>query len=591
MLISQTNEWSELQNHYQNMQNTTIKNLFNENKVFNKDKERFAKFSVQYNNILFDYSKNIINNSTLDLLIKLAEVANLKNKIEQMFSGEKINSTENRAVLHTALRNQRTKPIYVDGKNIVPKINEVLNQMENFVELIHTGKHVGYTGKKLTNIVNIGIGGSDLGPAMACQALEYYKVKDINSYFVSNVDGTDIISVCKKLNPETTLFIIASKTFTTQETMTNANTAKKWLISKLENNNTNDNTDNNANVNTDNNTNDNADNNTNDNTDNNTNDNTIIAKHFVALSTNVSECKKFGIAEKNIFPFWDWVGGRYSLWSAIGLSIALSIGMNNFRELLVGGFDMDEHFRNTDFKNNIPVLMALLGIWYNNFFNAKTYAIIPYCHYLHRFPAFLQQMDMESNGKHITKDNQLVNYSTGPIIWGEAGTNAQHSFFQLIHQGTQMIPVDFISFINNLEDDDEQHQILLSNFFAQTEALMKGKTSDEVREELIKEGKTNEQINALIPHKIFNGNKPTNTILIDKLTPKTLGMLIAMYEHKVFVQGAIWNVNQFDQWGVELGKQLAKKILPELCDNIVITTHDASTNGLINYYKKNKNIL
>ena len=543
MLISQTKEWNNLQNHFQEMQNVKMKNLFNE------DKNRFANFSLQFNNILFDYSKNIINNSTIELLIKLAESVNLKEKIEQMFSGAKINTTENRAVLHTALRYQGTKKILVDNKDVMPDVNKVLSQMENFVDAIHSGRHLGSTGKNITDIVNIGIGGSDLGPMMVAQALEYYKIKDINSYFVSNVDGTDIIDICKKINPETSLFIIASKTFTTQETMTNANTAKKWLIEKL--------------------------------------GNTDISKHFIALSTNIEECKKFGIDEKNIFAFWDWVGGRYSLWSAIGLSIALSVGMNNFRELLKGGYEMDEHFRNTDFKNNIPVLMALLGIWYNNFFNTKTFAVIPYCHYLRRFPAFLQQMDMESNGKHITKNNESVDYLTGPVIWGEAGTNAQHSFFQLIHQGTQMIPADFISFINNLEDDGEQHNILLSNFFAQTEALMKGKTEDEVKSELVKENKTEEQINNLLPHKIFAGNKPTNTFLIDKLTPRTLGMLIAMYEHKVFVQGAIWNVNQFDQWGVELGKQLAKNILPELTSDTKITTHDSSTNGLINYYKGN----
>ncbi len=546
MLISQTKEWSELQIHYKQMQNIKMKELFDD------DKERFTKFSLQFNDILFDYSKNVIDNSTIELLIKLAETANLKSKIKQMFVGKKINTTENRAVLHTALRNQTSKEIIVDGEDIMIAINRVLSQMDTFVEKIHSGKYLGATGKKITDIVNIGIGGSDLGPMMVCQALEYYKVEGINSYFVSNVDGTDIIDVCKKINPETSLFIIASKTFTTQETMANALVAKKFLTSKLG---------------------DTAD---------------IVAKHFVALSTNIEECKRFGIDEKNIFAFWDWVGGRYSLWSAIGLSIALAIGMDNFNELLQGGYDMDEHFKNADFRNNIPVLMALLGIWYNNFFNAKTLAVIPYSQYLRRFPAFLQQMDMESNGKHITKDNEQVDYATGPVIWGEAGTNAQHSFFQLIHQGTQMIPVDFISFINNLEDDGEQHNILLSNFFAQTEALMKGKTADELKAELIKESKTENEINNILPHKVFEGNKPTNTILIDKLTPHTLGMLIAMYEHKVFVQGAIWNVNQFDQWGVELGKQLAKNILPELTSNEIITNHDSSTNGLINFYKKKK---
>ncbi|MCL2039371.1 MAG: glucose-6-phosphate isomerase [Bacteroidetes bacterium] len=546
MLISKTKEWSNLQAHCKQMQNVKMKELFN------NDKERFAKFSLQFNNILFDYSKNIIDDSTIKLLLELAHSTNLKSKIKQMFTGKKINTTENRAVLHTALRNRNSKPVVVDGEDIMPEINNVLDKMETFVEKIHDGEYLGATGKKITTIVNIGIGGSDLGPMMVCQALEYYKVKDINSYFVSNVDGADIANVLKKINPETSLFIIASKTFTTQETMANALAAKKFMVSKLG---------------------DSAD---------------IIAKHFVALSTNINECKKFGIDEKNIFTFWDWVGGRYSLWSSIGLSIALSIGMNNFEELLTGGYDMDKHFKNADFKNNIPVLMALLGIWYNNFFNAKTLAVIPYCHYLRRFPTFLQQMDMESNGKYITKGNEKVDYNTGPVIWGEAGTNAQHSFFQLIHQGTQMIPVDFISFIANLDGDAKQHNMLLSNFFAQTEALMKGKTEYEVRDELLKENKTEDEINHILPHKVFEGNKPSNTILIDKLTPYTLGMLIAMYEHKVFVQGAIWNVNQFDQWGVELGKQLAKNILSELNSDTTITTHDCSTNALINYCKEKR---
>ena len=544
MLISQTKEWINIQEHFKYMQNVKMKELFN------NDKNRFAKFSLQFNNILFDYSKNIIDDKTIELLLELAEVTNLKSKIQQMFTGKKINTTENRAVLHTALRNQTGRSVVVDGENVMTQISVVLDKMDTFVDKIHSGKHLGSTEKKITDIINIGIGGSDLGPMMVSQALEYYKVENINSYFVSNVDGADIINICKKINPETSIFIIASKTFTTQETMANALAAKKFMTSKLG---------------------DGAE---------------VIAKHFVAISTNIDECKKFGIDEKNIFAFWDWVGGRYSLWSAIGLSIALSIGMDNFREILNGGNDMDEHFIDADFRQNIPVLMALIGIWYNNFFNAKTLAIIPYCHYLRRFPAFLQQLDMESNGKYITKNNEKVNHSTGPVIWGEAGTNAQHSFFQLIHQGTQMIPVDFISFINNLENDSEQHLMLLSNFFAQTEALMKGKTENQVKEELIKENKTENEINNILQHKVFEGNKPSNTILIDKLTPYTLGMLIAMYEHKVFVQGAIWNINQFDQWGVELGKQLAKNILHELNSDEIVKNHDSSTNGLINYYKK-----
>ena len=557
MLVSKTNEWKKLTAHKNEIEAVQMKNLFENNP------KRFEEFSIIFNEILFDYSKNIITKETVELLLNLAEATNLKAKIEAMFISEKINSTENRAVLHTALRNQnKDAKILVDGEDIIPQIETVLEQMENFVEQIHSGKHLGATGKKITDVVNIGIGGSDLGPAMVVEALQFYAVEGINSHFVSNVDGTDIITTCKKLNPETTLFIVASKTFTTQETITNALAAKKWLTKKLGDS------------------------------------KEIIGKHFVALSTNISACEDFGIDKKNIFQFWDWVGGRYSLWSAIGLSIALSVGMPNFRALLRGANEMDCHFRDTDFAKNIPILMALLGIWYNNFFGANTYCIVPYDQYLLRFPAFLQQLDMESNGKRITKDGEVVDYSTGAVIWGEIGTNAQHSFFQLIHQGTQIIPADFIAFVKNVStvgdisvsatsnknNDDEQHKILLSNFFAQTEALMKGKNADEVFSELQKEGLSDDEIKQLLPHKIFTGNKPTNTIFIDKLTPKSLGMLIAMYEHKVFVQGAIWNVNQFDQWGVELGKQLAKKILPELNSKDTISTHDASTNGLINYY-------
>jgi glucose-6-phosphate isomerase len=543
MLVSQTNEWKKLTAHKNEMEAVTVRELFENNP------KRFEEFSTIFNEILFDYSKNIITKETVELLLKLAEATNLKAKIEAMFNGEKINSTEKRAVLHTALRNQnKDVEIVVDGENIVPQIDTVLMQIENFVDKIHSGKHLGATGKKITDVVNIGIGGSDLGPAMVVEALQFYAFEGINSHFVSNVDGTDIITTCKKLNPETTLFIVASKTFTTQETITNANAAKKWLTQKLGNS------------------------------------KEIIGKHFVALSTNISACEEFGINKENVFQFWDWVGGRYSLWSAIGLSIAISVGMPNFRELLRGAFEMDCHFRNTDFAKNIPVLMALLGIWYNNFFGANTYCVVPYDQYLLKFPAFLQQLDMESNGKRITKEGEIVDYSTGAVIWGEIGTNAQHSFFLFFHQGTQLIPADFIAFVKNVNDDNEQHKILLSNFFAQTEALMKGKNADEVFSELQKEGISDEEIKKLLPHKIFTGNKPTNTIFIEKLTPKTLGMLIAMYEHKVFVQGAIWDVNQFDQWGVELGKQLAKKILPELNSKDTISTHDASTNGLINYF-------
>jgi glucose-6-phosphate isomerase len=583
MLISKTEEWKNLAEHKNEIEKIEMLQLFNENP------KRFDEFSIKFNEILFDYSKNILTEKTKKLLLKLAEKANLKEKIEEMFNGEKINSTENRAVLHTALRFQintkaneinKNAEIIVDGENIIPKIQQVLAKMFNFVDKIHSSEILSFSGKKFTDIVNIGIGGSDLGPAMVCEALKYYKIAGINSHFVSNVDGTDILSTCAKLNPETTLFIVASKTFTTQETLANANTAKKWILSEFENKFEN-------------------------NDDFQQKKLQIISKHFVALSTNIPACKEFGINPENVFEFWDWVGGRYSLWAAIGLSIALSVGTENFKQLLKGGFEMDLHFRNAEFGENIPVIMALLGIWYSNFFAAKTHCVVPYDQFLSKFPAFLQQLDMESNGKHITKAGENVDFQTGSVIWGEIGTNAQHSFFQLLHQGTQLIPVDFIAFANYLqgnnindinkkieqfnEEADEHHKILLSNFFAQTEALMKGKNENEVLQELKKVGKSENEIKNLLPHKIFTGNKPTNTLLIDKLTPKTLGMLIALYEHKVFVQGAIWNVNQFDQWGVELGKQLAKSILPELNNDETISSHDNSTNGLINYYKKMKN--
>jgi glucose-6-phosphate isomerase len=551
MLINQTNEWQKLIAHSNEMRAIQMKNLFK------KDSNRFNNFSIKFNDFLFDFSKNIITADTLKLLFNLANTAKLKEKISAMFSGEKINTTENRAVLHTALRNPDTnKKIIVDEENILPKINKVLDRIEVFVSNIHSGRHIGATRKKITDIVNIGIGGSDLGPAMVCEALQFYKVDGINSYFISNVDGTDVINTCKKLNPETTLFVIASKTFTTQETLTNANVAKQWLIEKY-----------NCIV-------------------PNALRQEIISKHFVALSTNIMACSEFGIDANNVFPFWDWVGGRYSLWSAIGLSIALSIGMNNFRELLLGGYEMDCHFLNTNFENNIPVIMGLLGIWYNNFFGIHTHCVVPYDQYLRRFPAFLQQLDMESNGKSITKNGENVEYATGYVVWGEIGTNAQHSFFQLIHQGTQIIPIDFIAYVNNVNNDGNQHKILLSNLFAQAEALMIGKTGETVKNELLLSKKTNIEIEELLPHKVFAGNKPTNILLFDKLTPKSLGKLIALYEHKVFVQGSIWNINQFDQWGVELGKQLAKQILPELSSKLIIDTHDSSTNSLINYINK-----
>ena len=541
--INKTSEWKELEGHAKEMSSVRMRDLFD------ADKGRFDKFTVKFDGILFDYSKNIIREDTINMLVKLAEKAGLKQKIEDMFNGEKINNTENRAVLHTALRNRSNTEIIVDGADVMPAVKAVLSKMRAFVDTVHSGKWLGYSGKKISDVVNLGIGGSDLGPAMVCDALKPYADAGIKLHFVSNVDGTHISEILKPLNPETTLFIIASKTFTTQETLTNANTAKAWLLKSCNG------------------------------------DKATIAKHFVALSTNSKAVAEFGIDTNNMFEFWDWVGGRYSLWSAIGLSIALFIGMDNFESLLSGAHEMDLHFRTNSFKKNIPVLMGLLGIWYSNFFNAKTYAIIPYDQYLDKFPDFLQQLDMESNGKRVTRNGEPVEYTTGPVIWGKPGTNAQHSFFQLIHQGTQVIPADFLAALKNHNDVGEHHKILLSNFFAQTEALMKGKTEEEARNELAASGKSPDKIENLLPHKVFTGNRPTNSILYDMLTPKILGSLIAMYEHKVFVQGALWGLNSFDQWGVELGKQLAKKILPELNAEENIESHDASTNGLINYYK------
>lgn len=544
MNLTELKEWKDLSSHKNSLQNFSMRQSFEE------DKERFTKFSIKFEDILFDYSKNLITQETLDLLVKLANSMELGSKIEALFSGKEINITENRAVLHTALRQSNSESIFVSGEDVIPKVHNELNKIEAFVKNVHSGKFLGATGKRLTDIVNIGIGSSDLGPAMVTEALSYYKNKDINSYFVSNVDGSDIITTLSKINPETTLFIVASKTFTTQETMTNAFTAKKWLLENLTQ----------------------------------AESAEIISNHFVAISTNIKACAEFGISEDRIFQFWDWVGGRYSLWSSIGLSIALSIGMDNFRKLLAGAEAMDKHFRNTSFDKNIPVLMALLGVWYINFWGASSHCVVPYDYYLTKFPLFLQQLDMESNGKEVQIDGEKVNYSTAPIVWGAAGTNAQHSFFQLIHQGTHLIPADFIAFINNLNQSDQQ-TILLSNFFAQTEALMRGKNSDEVIKELKAENLSEDKIKDLQPHKVFKGNKPTNSILIKKLTPYNLGSLIAMYEHKVFVQGVIWNINSFDQWGVELGKQLAKKILKELTAKDSELNHDSSTVGLISFCK------
>ncbi|MEI7812041.1 MAG: glucose-6-phosphate isomerase [Ignavibacteria bacterium] len=546
--LTQSESWKKLEEHKSKIATTTMREMFSE------DTDRFDKFSLKFNEILLDYSKNRITTETMSLLLELTEPAGLKGWIEKMFSGERINLTENRAVLHTALRNRSNRPVIVDGKDVMPEINSVLKHIREFSELIRSGEWKGYTGESITDVVNIGIGGSDLGPVMVTEALKPYGKPGLNVHFVSNVDGTDISEVLKNVNPETVLFLIASKTFTTQETIANANTAKDWFLQKAK-------------------------------------DKSAVAKHFAALSTNEKEVSKFGIDPENMFEFWDWVGGRYSLWSAIGLSIAIYIGMDNFEELLTGAFEMDEHFRTEPFEKNMPVILALLGIWYNNFFDAQTYAILPYDQYLHRFPAYFQQGDMESNGKRVTKEGKATDYSTGPIVWGEPGTNGQHAFYQLIHQGTKLIPADFIAPVQTHNPAGNHHTLLLSNFFAQTEALMKGKTEDEAASELKASGMNDAEIQKLLPHKVFEGNKPTNSIFLDKITPKNLGGLIALYEHKIFVQGIIWDINSFDQWGVELGKQLAKAILPELDGNTKVTSHDSSTNGLINYYKGYKNNL
>ncbi|MCK0199744.1 glucose-6-phosphate isomerase [Ornithobacterium rhinotracheale] len=540
---TQTEAWKKLQAHYEETKDLHLKDLFAANA------QRFDEFSVKWNEFLFDYSKNRINQKTIDLLVELAEECQLQDAIDSMFAGEHINQTEDRAVMHTALRNQGEE-VLIDGENVLPQVRKVLAQMKDFSHRVISGEWKGYTGKAITDVVNIGIGGSDLGPVMVVEALKHYKTH-LNIHFVSNVDGTHIAETTKKLNPETTLFIVASKTFTTQETMTNANSAKKWFLDSGAKQ-------------------------------------SDIAKHFVALSTNAKDVTAFGIAEENMFEFWNWVGGRYSLWSAIGLSIALAVGYEKFEELLLGAYEVDEHFRTTEFKQNIPVLMALIGIWYNNFYGAESYAILPYEQYLHRFPAYLQQGDMESNGKSIDRNGQKVTYQTGPIIWGEAGTNGQHAFYQLIHQGTKLIPADFIAGARSNNNVSDHHEKLLANFFAQTEALAFGKSETQVRAELEKEGKSKEEIEFLLPYKVFDGNRPTNSILYKKLTPKTLGSLIALYEQKIFVQGIIWNIFSFDQWGVELGKQLAKAILAEINAGDTVTDHDSSTNGLMNAYLKMK---
>lgn len=538
-----TSAWKKLQDHF------NVASQFQMKEMFANDPERFEKFSLHFNDIILDYSKNIITEETIELLLELATETNLKASIESFFNGEKINQTEGRAVLHTALRNRSERKVMVDGKDVMPDVRAVLDKMKKFSNEIISGSWKGYTGKAISDIVNIGIGGSDLGPLMVTEALKPYKKENINVHFVSNVDGSHIAETLKGLNTETTLFLIASKTFTTQETMTNAFTARDWFLKAAKSD-------------------------------------EHIRKHFAALSTNKDAVEAFGIDTQNMFEFWDWVGGRYSLWSAIGLSIACTIGYENFEKLLSGAYKMDEHFRTTEFNKNLPVILALIGIWYNNFFEAETEAILPYDQYLHRFAAYFQQGNMESNGKYIDRNGEKVNYQTGPIIWGEPGTNGQHAFYQLIHQGTKMIPCDFLAPAISHNPISDHHPKLLANFFAQTEALMKGKNGDEVIKELKAAGKSDEEIQFLLPFKIFEGNKPTNSILFKKLTPETLGSLIALYEHKIFVQGVIWNIFSFDQWGVELGKQLANQILPELKNDEKISSHDPSTNGLINAYKK-----
>lgn len=518
--------------------------------LFENDAQRFDRFSLRFNDILLDYSKNRITDRTLALLLQLARECNVEGWRDKMFSGAKINNTENRAVLHTALRNRSGRPVLLDGVDVMPEVRRVLAQMRSFSEQVRSGAWRGYTGKQITDVVNIGIGGSDLGPAMVCEALKPYSHPGLHAHFVSNIDGAHLTMALEKCDSETTLFIVASKTFTTQETITNAQSARAWFLR-------------------------------------NARDEALIAKHFVAISTNASAVTQFGINPANMFEIWDWVGGRYSLWSAIGLSIALQIGMDAFEQLLDGAYGMDEHFKTAPLDKNMPVILALLGILYNNFFHAQTHAILPYDQLLCHFPAYLQQSDMESNGKSVDRDGRQVDYCTGPIIWGEPGTNGQHAFYQLMHQGTKLIPADFLIPLETHYPIGEHHKILLSNFLAQTKALMLGKTAEQARAELEASGITRAALEKLLPYKVFEGNHPTNSILFRKVDPTTLGALIALYEHKIFVQGAIWNINSYDQWGVELGKQLAKEILPQLGDTVAVTTHDSSTNGLINHINNN----
>jgi glucose-6-phosphate isomerase len=538
--------WTALSKHYSQVADLHMRDLFA------ADPERFERFSLRLENILFDFSKNRITAETLALLLDLARQAGVAEMIEAMFTGRKINITEDRIVLHVALRNRSNEPIYVNGEDVMPEVNRVLAKMRRFSDAVRSGKWKGYTGKAITDVINIGIGGSDLGPKMVCEALKPYGRPGLRVHFVSNVDSTDLVETLRQVHPETVLFLIASKTFTTQETMTNAHSARAWFMATAR-------------------------------------DETAIAGHFAAMSTNEEAVRKFGIDPQNMFEFWDWVGGRYSLWSAIGLSIAIYIGMDHFEELLTGAHKVDQHFRRTPFEQNIPVIMALLGIWYNNFFGAQAHAILPYDQYLVHFPSYFQQGDMESNGKSVTRQGEWVEYSTGPIIWGQPGTNGQHAFYQLIHQGTKLVPCDFLAAAQSQNPLGDHQPILLSNYLAQTEALMKGKTLEETRQELVAAGITGEQLDLLIPAKTFPGNRPTNAFLYPKLTPEILGSLIALYEHKIFTQGVIWNINSFDQMGVELGKQLAKKILPELTVEGPVTGHDSSTNGLIKAIKTWRN--
>ncbi len=535
--------WQALHEHQRAMAGVHMRELFA------RDPQRFENFSLHVGDILFDYSKNRVNHETLRLLCDLARQAGVPAKIEAMFTGQKYNNTENRAVLHVALRNRANRPIFVDGNDVMPEVNAVLAKMRVFSEAVRSGAWRGYTGQPITDIVNIGIGGSDLGPKMVCEALKPYGQPGLRVHFVSNVDSTDLVETLKAINPETVLFLVASKTFTTQETMANAHSARSWFLAAAH-------------------------------------DETAVAKHFVAMSTNAKEVARFGIDTANMFEFWDWVGGRYSLWSAVGLSIALYLGMDNFEALLAGAHRVDEHFRTAPFEQNVPVIMGLLGLWYNNFFDAQSHAILPYDQYLVHFASYFQQGDMESNGKRVTRGGDAVDYQTGPVIWGQPGTNGQHAFYQLIHQGTKLIPCDFLAAAQSQNPLGEHHTLLLSNYFAQPEALMRGRTPDEARAELVKEGYSGAGLELLVAGKTFPGNRPTNSFLYPKLTPEILGALVTLYEHKIFTQGAIWDVNSFDQWGVELGKQLAKVILPELRSAEGVDSHDSSTNGLINYYKR-----